>query len=302
MEGKAYSPNRARHWRFTVDDYDKLLPPGPLAEHIDPDAALAAMRHCMTLRKPEGHFHSAWRHVEFAMNQNIDYLTRDLRQKYIGDAQWLLAGILEVRGDKPDGRTHPDLFAQAMTLNIFLPVLTKRALGEHISPQDCQNIYESFGVAFRTINAQRHPDASYKSSRFAEMLGFALSARTRRPNVVLFPASPREEASSMQHFNHDGYFIQINEKVPLQTKLIATSKTYHDPTKTIYIEPLAEHALKRSGLLPKDTKLPIGTCTEMIAGLVDEETSRVIDTDGKAALDYLTRSVVGRYEYKTRAA
>lgn len=291
-----------RHWRFSVNNYDTLLPPGPLAEHVDADIALAAMRHCMTLRKPEGHFHSAWRHIEFAMNQNIEYLNEPLRKKYMGDAQWLLAGILDARGDKRGRKTNPDLYAQAMTLNIFLPILTKRALNQDIVPQDCRDIYTSFGMAFRTINALHYPDSSYKSSRFAEMLGPALSARTKRPDVLLYPSSPREEASTTQPLNHDGYFIKHAEKVPLQTKLIHTDKIYRDPTRTIYIEPLAEHALKRAGLAPREITLPIGHYTEMIAELIDEETAGFADPQCKDALDYLTRSVVARYEYEPLAA
>ena len=134
------------------------------------------------------------------------------------------------------------------------------------------------------------------------MLGPALSARTKRPDVLLYPSSPREEASVIQPLNHDGYFIKEEGKVPLQTKLIHTEKIYHDPTRTIYIEPLAEHALKRAGMIPRDTTLPIGYCTEMIAELVDEETAELVDQQGKEALDYLTRSVVARYEYEPLAA
>jgi hypothetical protein len=295
-------PEPASHWRFSVSNYDTLLPPGPLAEDVDANAALTAMRHCMTLRKPEGHFHSAWRHIEFAMNQNVTYLNESLRRKYMGDAQWLLAGILDARGDKHGRKTNPALYAQAITLNIFLPALTKRALAREITPQDCQDIYTSFGIAFRTINAYRYPDSSYKSARFGEMLGPALSARTRRPDALLYPSSPREEASATQPFNHDGYFIKHNEKIPLQTKLVMTEKIYHDPTRTIYIDPLAEHALKRAGLIPRDVELPLGNSTEMIAELIEEETAGYIDQQGKEALDYMTRSVVARFEFEPLAA
>jgi hypothetical protein len=292
----------SRHWRFSVANYDTLLPPGPLAEHVDADVALAAMRHCMTLRKPEGHFHSAWRHIEFAMNQNVSYLSDELRRKYLGDAQWLLAGILDARGDRHGRNTNPDLYAQALTLNIFLPVLTKRALGKSLDSTDCESIYRSFGTAFASINALQYPDASYKCARFAEMLGPALSARTRRPSALLYPASPREEASTIQPLNHDGYFIKGDRKLPLQTKLIRTEKLYHDPTMTIYIEPLADHALRRSGVIGADAEPYIGDCTEIIAELITEECAGNDDPAGKAALDYLTRSVVARYEYETTAA
>jgi hypothetical protein len=278
------------------------MPPGPLAERVDADVALAAMRHCMTLRSPEGHFHSAWHHIEFAMNHNVDYLNDSLRRKYLGDAQWLLAGILDARGDRQGRKTNADLYAQALTLNIFLPVLTKRALNQQITPNDCQDIYQSFGHSFRTINAFTYSDSSYKISRFSEMLGPALSARTTRPEYLLFPSSPREEASITQPLNHDGYFIKEDDKLPLQTKLIKTSKEYHDPTRIIYIEPLAEHALKRSGLLAGDTELIIGDCTEMIVELIDEETAGIIDDAGKNALDYMTRSIVARCEYESLAA
>lgn len=291
-----------RHWRFSTKNYNSLLPPGPLAENVDADAALAAMRHCMTLRKPEGHFHSAWRHIEFAMNQNVDYLSDSLRRKYMGDAQWLLAGIIGSTGEQGHRKANPDLYAQALTLNIYMPALTKRALDIAVTTHDCRNIYHSFGHAFKSINALNLADASYKSARFAEMLGPALSARTGRPDALLYPASPREEASANQHLNHDGYFIKNGFKIPLQTKLIETDKVYHDPTRTIYIEPLAEHALRRAECIPTEAELWIGDCTEIIAELITEETSGYIDEPGKLALDYLTRSVVARYEYQPSAA
>jgi len=85
--------------------------------------------------------------------------------------------------------------------------------------------------------------------------------------------------------------------MPLQTKLIETGKAYDDPTQTIYIEPLAEHALARAGMLPDGIRLPLGVHTGMIAELISEDAEGVIDRQGKAALDFLTRSVMARFAF-----
>lgn len=290
--------NPKRHWRFSAKNYDTLMPPGPLAEYLEPEIVLAGMRHCMTLRKAEGQFHSAWHHIEFAMNQNVDYLDDSLRRKYIGDAAYLLGNIIESFNQSTPRRANPTLYAQVLTLNTFLPVLTKRALQHEITSTDCLDVYSSLGYIFRDINSLSYPDSSFKGARFAEIIGPALGARTRRPDVMLYPASPREEASTWQPLNHDGYFVKSGQKIPIQTKLVPTEKTYDNPTRTIYIEPLARHALIRADMLPTDVQLPIGTCSEMIAELISEEAEGTSDSQAKAALDYLTRSVVARFEYE----
>lgn len=293
--------NPSRHWRFSVKNYDTLMPPGPLAEQVDPAVALAGMRHCMTLQKSEGHFHSAWHHIEYAMNQQLEHLDDELRRKYMGDATFLLGGIIDPSIHNRRERVNPTLYSQALTLSIYLPALTKRALRHDVTSSDCVNIYHSFGIAFKDINSLNYPDASFKSARFAEMIGPALSARTLSPEKLLYPASPREEASTIQSLNHDGYFIKDGQKIPLQTKLIQTEKVYEDPTRTIFIDPLANHALCRAGLI-SDEYFAIGECTEIIAELITEETTGIIDRRGKTALDYLTRSIVARYEYELAVA
>lgn len=255
----------------------------------------------MTLRKAEGHFHSAWHHIEYAMNQGIDYFDDEIRRKYFGDAAFLLGRIIDCSQNRSQ-RTNPALYAQALTLNIYLPVLMKRALCKEVTVNDCDDIYQSFGYVFRDINSLTYPDASFKSARFAEMIGPALSARTHRPDALLYPASPREEASVYQPLNHDGYFIKSGEKVPLQTKLVETEKVYEDPTRIIYVEPLARHALIRANLLEPNDNLPIGACTELISELICEEVEGHIDTAGKTALDFLTRSVVARFAFDLAAA
>lgn len=302
--GEIQTQKPSRHWRFSAKNYDTLLPPGPLAERMDPALAVAGMRHCMTLRKAEGHFHSAWHHIEYAMNQNVPYFDDELRRKYLGDAAFLLGRIVDSRSHDSKQKINPTLYAQALTLNTYLPVLTKRAVQQPVTASDCEDIYRSFGYIFQDINSLSYPDASYKSARFAEMVGPALSARTLRPDALLYPASPREEASNYQPLNHDGYFIKAGEKVPLQTKLIETEKIYDDPTRTIYIEPLAQHALLRAKLIDQTDcmDMVIGDATEMICELVTEEVAGTVDKEGKIALDYLTRSIIARYQYELVAA
>jgi len=301
MEGvkpKARENERVKPWRFTVKNFDKLLPPEPLAEHLEPSVALAGMRHCMTLRKAEGHFSSAWHHVEYAMNQQANYLTDDLRRKYFNDASWLLGGIIEARGHRKVG---PNLMAQVLTLSTYLPVLTKRALGEEVVSSDCADIYHSLGWVLKELEDLHYIDTSYRGSRYAEVLGFALSARPRRPDALLYPASPREEASSIAPLNHDGYFIKVGKKLPTQTKLIETDRSYLDPTQVIVFEPLAEHALARAGLAA-DNDSEHGRHVITLAGFVARDAATgYLNEKEIQALNFMTRSIVARYEYAPAA-
>lgn len=297
---KAKTPDqeRAKPWRFTVKNYDTLLPPEPLAEHLEPSIALAGMRHCMTLRKAEGHFHSAWHHIEYAMNQKAEFFTDDLRRKYFNDATWLLGGILEAKNGR---RVSPDLIAQTLVLSTYLPVLTKRAVNEEVTPADCLDIYHSLGWVFNELEELHYIDTSYRGSRYAEILGLALSAKTMRPDALLYPASPREEASSNSALNHDGYFIKEGNKLPVQTKLQKTAHLYLDPTQVIIFEPLAEHALARAGLTA-DNASEYGKHVISLARIVTKEARNVYTSEAEAqALNYMTRSIVARFEYSDAA-
>ena len=297
MGEQKQTPTHSRHWRFTVRNYDTLLPPGPLAEHLEPRAALAGMRHCMTLRKAEGHFHSAWHHVEYAMNHSAQELDDELRRKYMGDASYLIASLANINGVERR-RSSPNLYAQAMTLNIFLPVFTKRALGQDITRDDCDNIYSSFGRLFNELAYMNDVDTSYRPARFAEMLGSALSARSLQPDMLLYPASPREEASAGQQYNHDGYFIRQGTKLPLQAKLEVTDKSYQAPTNVVYMEPIAYHALSRANCIDPYDELNFGDATLILTELVTRETVHEDCTEyEKRALDFATRSIVGRYRF-----
>lgn len=301
MEGlkpKMPEDERAKAWRFTVKNFNSLLPPEPLAEHLEPSIALAGMRHCMTLRKAEGHFSSAWHHVEYAMNQQADYLTDDIRRKYFNDAVWLLGGIIESKGQRA---ASPNLMAQVLTLSTYLPVLTKRAIGEEVTSNDCADIYHSLGWTLKELEGICYVDTSYRGSRYAEILGLALSARPLRPDALLYPSSPREEASSNAPLNHDGYFIKSGKKLPLQAKLIETDKSYLTPTQVIALEPLAEHALTRAGLVA-DNDSEYGKHVITLANLVARD-AIVGDTDDPEtqALNFMTRSIVARYEYADAA-
>lgn len=298
MEGlkpKTSRDKEVRHWHFTVKNFDTLLPPEPLAEHLEPSVALAGMRHCMTLRKAEGHFHSAWHHIEYAMNQQADYLTDDLRRKYFNDATWLLGGIIDVKDNRR--RASPDLIAQTLVLSTYLPVLTKRAVGQEVTTGDCEDIYHSLGWVLQELEDLHYADTSYKGARFAEILGLALSARTFRPDALLYPASPREESSSVAPLNHDGYFIKEGSKLPVQAKLVETDRTYFDPTQVIIFEPLARHALSRAGYLVANDSKPGEHVIRLANLVVSDAISGDLDEDELQALNFMTRSVIARYEY-----
>ena len=224
---------------------DKLFEdcaPRPLAEQISPQLADAAMRRYETRRMPPGLFHSAWNHVEYAINELDD---RELIQYYFDIAHMLLGNIMQ-HTDSTE-----DLRLGALTLGSYMPLLMRRATRETVSDEDCEGVYKSLGSALqyqRPLSIEEPPQW-----RMAEVAVLCLSARMKRPDLLLYPASPREEQSAKKKFNHDSYFYTGQDKLPIQQKLVPTQKVYDECITILTLNPIIEKASKVTQLHSGET-------------------------------------------------
>lgn len=251
------------------------------AEQLSAGVATAAMRSTNTRRKPAGVFCSAWNHVEYAMSDN-DSVDDDIRIDYFDYAQDLLGEVIV----RPD--SNQDVRFAALRLSSYVSVFRKRRLGEDVTSSDCQELYHSIGAALALLRPLEldEPPQSIMIEAGCE----ALSARSLRPENLLYPTSPREEASPFSHLNHDSYFYVNDDKMPLQQKLIATTKSYDEAIRVLTLLPLLEKAAKKSNLvLPESSSEQLN----MLLGLIVSETHQVdINRHEKQFLDYLTRSII----------
>ncbi len=287
-------------WKLKQKQGNQLLPPGPLAEDLDPRDILTALRYHLTLKKPEGHLLSSWQHVEYALNQRVTELDDEMRCKYIDDVMHLLAGILNVDGRRSTNGNY-GLHIDALLLNSFLPLFTKRALAKVITRQDCTQLYVSTGVILNQL-LQPHGsqiDVSYRKTKQSENLVRALAARTLQPDLIMYIASPREEGSNQPELNHDSYFIKPGMKLPIQKKLVDIKRAYAHPVQVLYVEPTAQHALNRADIEVPDPKY-IGDfpATELLSTFVaDEATGREVARDEKIAINIASRSIAARFRF-----
>ena len=186
--------------------------------------------------KPEGWLHSAWSHAEFALYQG-EKIDNELRQMYIEYSQNLLQWVVM------DASANSDTQLEAFVLSSYLHCMQKRAFGEDVLSEDCLAIYESLGAAIgylRPININEPPQW-----QMMEVAVLAMAARMRKPELLMYPGSPREEGSSVLKFNHDGYFIAKGKKLPIQQKLIPTDKVYDQTITLLTLAPILGRAFKK---------------------------------------------------------
>lgn len=279
---------RARHWRFRVRDPELFPPPGPLAEELDLTLSTNALRHYMTFQRPEGYFMSAWHHVEFAMNRELD-VTPDIREKYIDDARWLIGEVLTNKESPTNTRL------EALTLATFIPVLTKRALNVDIIASDCNDVYKGLGNAMAYVSRE-----TFSSWKMAETMVFALAARTGQPDLLLYPTSPREEHSPVSTENHDGYFLTDAGKIRLQQKMYATEKPYAEDINILEMVPILHNALNRAGYTGYED--PYDAFEYVLSAILAETQTGDAKEHEKALLDYLSRSVAARQRFSNPVA
>ena len=255
-----------------------------LAEHLPPEYSTDAVRNYLTCKTATGRLHSAWAHAEYALNRSID-MTDFERYESIECANSLTGMVLEKRFAPSD--TH----FGALILASYLPVFKKRAFNVEITSKDCEDIYASLASAFAYIKPL--VSGEMPSALSLESFVLSLSARTRRPDYLMYPTSPREESSAIQATNHDSYFITSNTKLPIQQKLIPTSAQYQAPITMLTLMPLMTNIGRKCGYLSYDD--PADQLNNPIALVVAEANGEALEKYEKSLLDNLSEGVVAHY-------
>ena len=266
--------------------------PEPLAEDVHPDFARGAMKRYETRCQPEGLLFSAWYHAEMGLNQQLDH-DKATRDCYFETTEYLIKMLLDQE------HCHQDTLLGALVLASYLPTLKKRAArrdNEKIGPLDCERVYSSLGAAVRYLRPLSIDEPP--QWRMTEVSILALSARTRQPMFLLYPASPREEQSYIQHLNHDSYFFRDNSKIPLQQKLIPSDKVYDESITMLTLQPLLDRGLKATGV---SINQPLASKVNHLLSLIVAETSgEELETSERKFLNIMSESIVAHYRDGTQ--
>lgn len=267
---------------ITQTQSDILTIARPIAEAVAPDLAAAAVKRYETRRTSAGLFHSAWNHVEFSIAEDH---SEEMTCNYMDTASMLLGEIIS----RPD--THQDMRLGALLLSTYIPLLYRRKTDKAITPRDCGDVYHSIGRALhhmRPLHTDEPPQW-----RMTEAAVLALSARITRPELLLYPASPREEQSSNQALNHDSYFFTGNDKLPLQQKLMPTRKVYDECITVLTVAPIISRALKATG---EKEHLTLADKVNYLLSLVVAETSgEELEKHETNFLNFMTKAVAAHH-------
>lgn len=252
----------------------------PLAEYLSLDYSAAILKKYVTRRKPAGLFHCAWRGAEMGLNQS-EGIDDNMRRYYFDDAQEMLGEVIRSRESTEDARL------EALTLSSYIPCFQKRAYREEITRDDCLDVYASLGAAMTYMQPMNPDDPP--QWRMTETAILAASARIGRPDLLLYPTSPREEASRVSAENHDSYFVVNNQKLSIQQKLFPTTKQYQPHITLLNLQPMMEFAYRKNQLsVPED----VGEQVNYLLGLVVAETTgRELQRHEKGFLDHICRAI-----------
>lgn len=255
-----------------------------LAENLSAQYCTDAVGNYLVRRTANGRLKSAWAHVEYALNHEVEMDDFE-RNESLDCARSLTRMIL----DKTSA--HMDTHFEALILACYLPVFKKRAYGIDITADDCANVYESLCNAFAYIKPLEVGEMP--STLSLEAFVLALSARTRRPDYLMYPTSPREESSEQQSVNHDSYFIKYQTKLPIQQKLIPTEHEYNHPITMLTLMPLVSKANRKCGYVVEDE--PADQLNNPIALVVAEVMGEQLEKHEKTLLDTMSEGVVAYY-------
>lgn len=263
-----------------------------LAENLNPEELLPTKKRNEARRTSTGLFRSAWTYVEYALNQRLS-ISEDERAWHRNMAQYLLGNIIN------NHNAPQDTILGSMVLSTYLPTLKKRSTGEMIGSGDLEDIYVSLGAAMsylRPLEIDEPPQ-----SRMEEVVMLALSARTRQSDFLMFPASPREEASEIQSYNHDGYFMNYSTKYPIQKKIIPTNKVYDNRITMMTLAPLFDKVAKKHFGEIEPTLA--GKLNTAIACIIAETNGSELTPQERGYLNDLSEAVVAHYRdaLKTRS-
>lgn len=261
-----------------------------LAEHLDATYITESLWRHVTKRSSRGRLVSAWNHIEYALNSSGD-ISDFARYESLECSQSLTQKIL----DKPHAPFNTKL--EALVLASYLPAYQKRAFGQEVDSEDCVGIYRSLGNAFGYMRPLQH--GVIPSSTVCETLVLGLSARTQVPSYLLYPASPREEASETQAVNHDSYFVLSGTKLPVQQKLIETSAEYSPRITMLTLKPLIGRANRKAGF-NRDDNIE-DQLNHPVALMVAEANGEPLDRHEKQLLDCLSQAVVAHFREASRS-
>ena len=266
-----------------VNDYELHRVLQSPVEDFDTQITIDALKKYETRRNPSGMMRSAWNYAEHGLYLRAGQ--KEARQEYFHSSQYLISRVI----DHP--KVHQDTVLSALTLSTYIPLFSKRASEIEISSLDCEEVYRSLG---RAMNYLRPLDIDEPPQwRMVENAMLALSARSRQPQLLMYPASPREEASATQSLNHDSYFLDQNGKVPVQQKLLPTQKIYDECIKVLTVQPLLDRALRKSGETQKNE---LSEKVNYLLSLIIAETCGYSMTREEVSfLNTMTESVVSHY-------
>lgn len=252
------------------------------AENLPAHETAQAIQKYNARQKPAGIFHSAWSHVEFALSSSND-IDDDIRREYFDIAQTLLGSIII------NPESHNDTRFGAYLLSSYVPIFKKRRFKEPLSAQDCRGLYDSIGAAIalmRPLGIDEPPQ-----SIMLEAGCEALSARSLQPENLLYPTSPREEASPYARYNHDSYFfVHPHSKLPLQQKLTPTNKIYDESVRILTLLPLLEKGARKARI---ELASASSERLNYLLGLIVADTHhQPVTRNEKQLLNYMTRSII----------
>ena len=262
----------------------------PLAEVVALNAADAAVKHYEVRRTPAGLLHSAWVHTEYALNQEC---SPQAASYYIETAQMLIGNIIN-KGDLiADQKVCQDTILHSLVLSTYIPLFMARKEKKVIQNSDCRMAYESLGKALQYLQPLEVDEPP--QWRMTETAVLALSARIGRPDLLLYPASPREEGSEVDAYNHDSYFHSHDNKLPVQQKLLPTPCEYDEDITILTLDPLITKAMRATSEL-NERNWTIAEKVNLLLGRIVADTAGVgLSRKEERFLNVLTRAVAAHH-------
>lgn len=203
-----------------------------LAENVPVDFLYETMRKLIQKRGANGLYCSAWAHIEYALGSTSLFIQD--RNQFLSDAAWLLWRTAD---SKTTASTNT-VRLQATVLSAFIPLFRQRLTDKVPTKTDTDMLYKSL-VASLELAYDNDPTAKIGSLRPDTKCNEVLvEAAAARGGIVLFPASPREEATDLQDHNHDSYFCIDGAKYPIQIKDKETDKFYQPHISIIVMRDL----------------------------------------------------------------
>lgn len=256
-----------------------------MAEEVSPEILYARMRRNETRRKPTGLFYSAWSYTEYALGRQLA-ISEAERKWHFELAQNLTGHVINHSDTTQDTRLG------AKVLSTYLPLFNKRCFNDEITNEDVREVYASLAAAMdflQPLSIDEPPQW-----RMTETAVLALAARTGQSEFLLYPGSPREEASCVQRLNHDSYFLAEGKiKLPTQQKLMPTTKEYDPSVTMVILAPILEKALIKQYGMNEYTESEM--IHYLIGAIIAESVGKTQSVSETKLLNHLSEAVVSHY-------